>query len=85
MTESKTRYIETVGRRKSAVARVRLYHGGSGKILINDRELNTYLPLSILQEVVSSTFIKTGTEQMFDITVHVTGGGIHGQADAIKL
>ena len=85
MTESKTQYIETVGRRKAAVARVRLHHGGSGKILINDRELTTYLPVSILQEVVRSPFIKTGTENVFDVTVHVTGGGIHGQADAIKL
>lgn len=85
MTETNTQYIESVGRRKEAVARVRLHHGGSGKILINERELSVYLPVSILQELVRSPFVQTGTETVFDVTVHVAGGGIHGQADAIKL
>lgn len=86
MTEAtKTQYIETVGRRKEAVARVRLHHGGSGKITINDRELQVYLPVAILQEAVRSPFVQTGTETVFDVTVHVVGGGIHGQADAVRL
>lgn len=85
MTDAGTTYIEAVGRRKRAVARVRIYQGGSGKITVNDRELAEYLPVSILQEAVKSPLVQTGTEAMFDITVKVNGGGIHGQADAIRM
>ncbi len=82
---SGTSYIETVGRRKEAVARVRLHHGGTGSIKINDRELAEYLPLETMQQAVTSPLRETGTENVFDITVHVSGGGIHGQADGIRL
>lgn len=85
MSETKTQYIEAVGRRKEAIARVRLHHGGKGAITINDRELTVYLPVSILQQAVRSPFVQTGTENVFDVTVHVEGGGIHGQADAVRL
>src|SRR3989339_2103967 len=82
---SETKYIEAIGRRKEAVARVRLHHGGSGTIRINDRELAEYLPLETMQQTVISPLKETGMENVFDITVHVCGGGIHGQADAIRL
>lgn len=85
MNETKTQYIEKIGRRKQAVARVRLHHAGSGKITINDRSLAVYLPVAILQQKVLSPFEQTGTQTIFDVTVHVTGGGIHGQADAVRL
>ena len=85
MTEKTTQYIETVGRRKAAIARVRLHHGGSGKISINERELAAYLPVPTLQQAVLSPFVQTGTENVFDVTVLVTGGGIAGQADAVRL
>ncbi|MBI5370247.1 30S ribosomal protein S9 [Candidatus Uhrbacteria bacterium] len=85
MTEKQTTYIEAVGRRKEAIARVRLLNGGSGKMTINDRPLETYLPLATLQQAVVSPFIQTGTQDVFDVTVHVSGGGIHGQADSIRL
>ncbi|MEK7615026.1 MAG: 30S ribosomal protein S9 [Patescibacteria group bacterium] len=85
MTEKPTQYIEAVGRRKSAIARVRLHHGGSGKFEINERSLETYLPIEILRQSVKSPFKETGTEEMFDVTVKVTGGGVHGQADSIRL
>lgn len=67
------------------MARVRLNHGGSGSIKINDRELVEYLPLEIMQQSVISPLKETGMENVFDITVVVKGGGIHGQADAIRL
>ncbi|MBM5789489.1 30S ribosomal protein S9 [Candidatus Parcubacteria bacterium] len=85
MNEAKTQFIETVGRRKAAVARVRLHHGGSGKVTINDRAFEAYLPVAILQKSVLSPFEQTGTQGIFDVTVHVQGGGIRGQADAVRL
>jgi small subunit ribosomal protein S9 len=78
-------YIESLGRRKAAIARVRLHRGGSGKILINDRELEKYLPIITLREKVTSPLKETGTQDTFDITVIVTGGGITGQAESIRL
>ena len=83
MSESK--YIEAIGRRKEAVARVRLHHGGSGTIKIYDRELVEYLPLETMQQAVIAPLKETGMENVFDITVRVMGGGIHGQADGIRL
>lgn len=85
MSETNTQYIEAVGRRKEAVARVRLHHGGSGKMTINERSLEAYLPVAILQQNVLSPFEQTGTQGIFDVTVKVGGGGIHGQADAVRL
>lgn len=82
---SETKYIESIGRRKEAVARVRLHHGGSGTIKINDRELVEYLPLELMQQSVIAPLKETGMENVFDITVLVKGGGVHGQADAIRL
>ncbi|MBI5793696.1 30S ribosomal protein S9 [Candidatus Uhrbacteria bacterium] len=79
------KYIESLGRRKAATARVRLHHGGSGKIVINERGLSEYLPLITLRESVMAPLKQTGVQDTFDITVHVTGGGVRGQADAIRL
>ncbi|NQV89218.1 MAG: 30S ribosomal protein S9 [Parcubacteria group bacterium] len=85
MTEQVHNYLEAVGRRKRSVARVRLHHSGSGSIMINDRDLSEYFPLETLQQSIMSPLRETGTENVFDITVHTNGGGIHGQADAIRL
>lgn len=85
MTEQATKFIGAVGRRKSAVAQVRLHHNGSGKITINDRELEKYLPTTIQHQTVKSPLVLTGTENMFDVQVVVKGGGQAGQADSIRL
>jgi small subunit ribosomal protein S9 len=85
MAKTATTYIESVGRRKSAVARVRMYHGGTGQITINDRGYEKHIPVSILQQSLIAPLMLTGTREMFDITVKVKGGGIHGQADAIRM
>ncbi|PJF23254.1 MAG: 30S ribosomal protein S9 [Phototrophicales bacterium] len=78
-------YYEGIGRRKRASARVRLFPGGTGKLLINDKDGREYLPrigdVDILLEPLSTI----GQENNYDITVHVSGGGISGQRDAIKL
>ncbi len=85
MSEQAHNYIESVGRRKRSVSRVRLHHNGSGKITVNDRDLLEYLPVETLQQSVMAPLRETGTENVFDITVHTKGGGIHGQADSIRL
>lgn len=85
MTETTPLYTEAVGRRKSAIARVRLHHGGSGKWTINERAFESYLPLVSLQQTVMSPLKQTATENLFDISIKVSGGGVHGQADSIKL
>jgi small subunit ribosomal protein S9 len=71
------------GRRKSAVARVRLV-GGSGKILINGRSFENYFPLESLRVVVSQPLTATGTAEKFDAMVTVSGGGPNGQAGAVR-
>ena len=78
------KYTESVGRRKRAIARVRLFPG-KGKIVINDRELKTYFPLVKLQEVVLLPLTMTGRKESVDVQVKVEGGGISGQADAVAL
>jgi small subunit ribosomal protein S9 len=85
MSEKTTQYTEAVGRRKEAIARVRLHHGGSGKLTINERPFKSYLPVAALQQAVLSPLAQTATESMFDVTVQVSGGGMRGQADSIKL
>ncbi len=79
------RYYYARGRRKEASAQVRLYPGGSGKIIVNDKPLEEYFPLERNILTVLSPLRVTGMEGKFDITVKVKGGGISGQADAIKL
>ncbi len=76
--------IHKIGRRKTAVARVYL-SDGNGKITINNRDLNTYFPTATLQYKVKQPFSLTGTEDTYDVNVNVYGGGITGQAEAIRL
>lgn len=85
MIDKETKFIGAIGRRKSAVAQVRLYHAGSGTVQINERTFESYLPTEILRQTVKAPLILTGTENMFDIMVLVKGGGASGQADSIRL
>ena len=78
-------YFEGIGRRKTATARVRLYPGGSGKILVNDRPLEDYFPRPVDRHHLLEPLKATETEGRFDITVKVKGGGISGQAGAVRL
>ena len=71
------------GRRKSSVARVRLIPG-KGKILINDREMDNYIPFEALREIVKQPLVATDTLGSYDILVNVKGGGYTGQAGAIR-
>ncbi|MDG1754355.1 MAG: 30S ribosomal protein S9 [Rhodothermales bacterium] len=74
-----------VGRRKNAIARVYLRPGGSGKIIVNKRELNEYFPTTWRQNSVISPFGVTETTGQFDVVINATGGGQTGQAEACRL
>ena len=82
MYEGKPFFYGT-GRRKSSVARVRVY-SGTGKITINNRDIDDYFGLETLKLIVRQPFAVTGTEGKFDIICTVTGGGVTGQAGAIR-
>ncbi|WP_078382528.1 30S ribosomal protein S9 [Sutcliffiella halmapala] len=71
------------GRRKSSVARVRLVPG-NGQIVINDRDIENYIPFEALRNVVKQPLAVTETEGNYDVLVNVNGGGYTGQAGAIR-
>ncbi|MBQ7288729.1 MAG: 30S ribosomal protein S9 [Clostridia bacterium] len=82
MFESKP-YFYGTGRRKSSVARVRIYNG-TGKVTINDRDIDDYFGLETLKLIVRQPLALTGTSDKFDIVCRVGGGGVTGQAGAIR-
>lgn len=83
MADIKTPEFIGTGRRKTAVARVRLATG-SGKITVNGRAFDTYFPLETLRSTVSQPLTVTGTSEKLDVKVNVTGGGPNGQAGAVR-
>ena len=82
MYETKTYYYGT-GRRKSSVARVRVYNG-TGKITINDRDIDDYFGLETLKLIVRQPMELCGLIGKYDLVVRVAGGGVSGQAGAIR-
>ena len=76
-------YFYGTGRRKNSVARVRVYNG-TGKITINDRDIDDYFGLETLKLIVRQPLTLLGLEGKFDIVVRVSGGGVSGQAGAIR-
>ena len=76
--------IHKIGRRKTAVARVYVAKG-KGNITINKKDMTDYFPTATLQYKVSQPLVMTNNDGNFDITVNVFGGGITGQAEAIRL
>ena len=76
-------YFYGTGRRKSSVARVRLY-AGTGKVTINDRDIDNYFGLETLKLIVRQPLELTGNADKFDIECRVNGGGVTGQAGAIR-
>ncbi len=78
-------YIQTLGRRKEAVAQVRLYPNGTGKLTVNGREGKDYFTIETMLQKVTLPFEKIGMINQFDVTVQVKGGGITGQADSVRL
>ena len=72
------------GRRKEAIARVRIA-AGTGEWKINDRTLDGYFPNKVHQQLVNEPFVALGAESRFDVVARITGGGVSGQAGALRL
>jgi len=84
-TKAKNKYIEAVGRRKTAVARVRLYEASKPDYVINDdKDLGTYFPTDELQAIVKDPITNSELPVKFKATIHVSGSGIHSQAEAVR-
>ena len=84
MYESKRQYQYGTGRRKSSIARVRLYQGGTGSITINGRDIDEYFGLDTLKMVVRQPLVALDLVGKVDIVCTVKGGGVTGQAGAIR-
>jgi small subunit ribosomal protein S9 len=84
MYKSKKPYLYGTGRRKSSVARVRLYEGGTGKITINGRDIDDYFGLDTLKLITRQPLVLTETVEKVDIVATVSGGGVTGQAGALR-
>jgi small subunit ribosomal protein S9 len=78
-------YYEGIGRRKEASARVRLYPGGTGKLVINDKDGADYISREGDMGILLQPLTLLGWERTYDVSVHVNGGGVTGQRDAIRL
>ena len=83
MDYNKRPYFYGTGRRKKSVARVRLY-AGTGSVKINDRDIDEYFGLETLKLIVRQPLTLTGTAEKFDVECRVAGGGVTGQAGAIR-
>jgi small subunit ribosomal protein S9 len=76
--------INTLGRRKTAVARVYMSKG-KGNVIVNNRDYKDFFPVAVLQSKIVQPFTLTDTVNKFDVKVNVAGGGINGQVEAIRL
>ena len=79
-----TRYLEAIGRRKTAVARVRLQEQVTGEFLVNDKPLEKYFPIRELQQTAQESLVKMGLLDKFKVSIKIKGGGLHAQAEAIR-
>lgn len=84
MYTPKKAYFYGTGRRKSSIARVHIYPNGTGKITINNREIDSYFGLDTLKLIVRQPLVSTETLGKVDIIATVVGGGVTGQAGAIR-
>ena len=78
-------YIRSIGRRKEAIAQVRLYKAGSGKIVVNEKPMLTYFGVQAYRDRILAPLVKLGMQETADVQVKVEGGGKRGQSDAISL
>ena len=85
MYQPKKAYFYGTGRRKSSVAKVRLFPEGTGKITINNRDIDNYFGLETLKLIVRQPLAETNLLGKFDVEVKVMGGGFTGQAGAIRF
>ncbi len=83
-TETKNRYIEAVGRRKTAIARVRITPATKGSFVVNEKDVKDYFATGELQMIAQEAISKGEVGEKFLVSVHVLGGGIHAQAEAVR-
>ena|SRR5581483_8625938 len=83
MTAAKTQYTEAVGKRKTSVARVRISPSSRAAIHVNEKTLDAYFPTEELRVVATRPLKEIALEGKLDVSVHVVGGGIHSQAEAL--
>jgi len=81
----KRTYLFAVGRRKAAIARVRYHRKGEGKFIVNNKKVEEYFPTEELRQIAVSPLKNLDHKLTTDITIRVTGGGIKGQAESIRL
>lgn len=84
-THAKEKYIESIGRRKTSSARVRLTPASKQSISINERDLENYFTVRELRNIVTSPFELSKLDQKYKVTVLAKGGGIASQAEAVRL
>jgi len=77
-------YLYAVGRRKKAIARVRLYKKGEGKITVNEKDYSVYFPTAELKKIITDPIKAVGMTKDLDFTIKVVGGGPKGQAEAVR-
>lgn len=78
-------YVYALGRRKSGIAQVRVYLKGSGTVVVNGKPMKEYFPVEDLQDAIMAPLKAVGMNETADVVAHARGGGIRGQADAVKL
>ncbi len=81
---AKGEYVEAVGRRKTAVARVRATGGAKSSYVVNGKDVSEYFPTDVLRDIVLSPITREGVEIKYEVSVKVQGGGIHAQAEAVR-
>ena len=84
MYESNKKYFYGTGRRKSSVARVRVYENGTGAITVNGRDIDEYFGLDTLKLIVRQPLVTADVNGKVDVVATVTGGGVSGQAGAVR-
>ncbi|HEY0908016.1 MAG TPA: 30S ribosomal protein S9 [Candidatus Paceibacterota bacterium] len=83
-TETKTKYFEAVGRRKTAVARARITPATKQSITINDKDFTEYFVTKEMQMIAEAAFVQSKITQKFKVTALLNGGGIHSQSEALR-
>lgn len=81
---AEVKYFEGIGRRKTATARVRVFASGKTSMIVNDKEVSLYFPTAEMQTIVNAPFVSLGIAKIPPVTVKVSGGGIHSQAEAVR-
>ncbi len=84
-TKKSEKYIESIGRRKEAIARVRLYESKKDSITVNDKPIAEFFKTENLQNIASEALLGSELTQKFEVTAKVNGGGISSQAESIRL